>query len=488
MSISPILASFDNNVDSLLSRSKWSSLSVTYSFTDSISDYGLSYQNLSRHSTGFQAFNAVQQNATRQWFAAFGQVSNFNAVELTGANDRNATIRLAMSPVPPTAFAYLPGTAAESGDVWFNKLQYNNPVLGSYAYFTLGHELGHALGLKHPHELWGGVRGTTLSPDRDSMEFSIMSYRSYVGAPLTLGYTNELFGFSQSLMMYDIRAIQQMYGADFTHNGDNTTYSFSATTGEMFINGVGQGQPGANRIFRTIWDGNGIDTYDFSNYTSNLSIDLNPGGWSDLSVGSNAQNAYLGNYVYARGHVFNALQYGGDTRSLIENANGGSGHDLILGNAANNTLNGLGGNDNLQGQGGNDVLLGGAGQDILGGGEGADLLLGGEGADFLRGDGGSDVLWGGAGADTLVGGLGADRFLFQSLGDGLDLIVDFQRLQGDLIQIAKASFGASALAEFSYNGATGVLTFDPIGDRGPVQLAVLQNAPTFAPAGSIILV
>ena len=38
--------------------------------------------------------------------------------------------------------------------------------------------------------------------------------------------------------------------------------------------------------------------------------------------------------VQARGNVFNALQFQGDTRSLIENAVGGSGNDHLVGNSA----------------------------------------------------------------------------------------------------------------------------------------------------------
>ncbi|MBX9254865.1 M10 family metallopeptidase C-terminal domain-containing protein, partial [Desmonostoc muscorum CCALA 125] len=166
-------------------------------------------------------------------------------------------------------------------------------------------------------------------------------------------------------MMYDIRAIQQMYGANFNHNSGNTTYTFSTTTGEMFVNGIGQGTPGGNRIFRTIWDGNGIDTYNFSNYTTNLAINLEPGNWTNLNVGGNFQRANLGDGNYARGHVFNALQFNGDTRSLIENANGGSGNDNINGNSANNVLRGNAGNDTITGGGGDDYMDGGTGIDTV---------------------------------------------------------------------------------------------------------------------------
>ncbi len=85
-------------------------------------------------------------------------------------------------------------------------------------------------------------------------------------------------------MMLDIAALQEMYGANYTTNSDATAYTFSALTGEFFINGVSQGVPAGNRIFRTIWDGGGVDTYDFSNYSTNQQIDLAPGGVSLMSA------------------------------------------------------------------------------------------------------------------------------------------------------------------------------------------------------------
>jgi serralysin len=225
--------------------------------------------------------------------------------------------------------------------------------------------------------------------------------------------------------MYDISAIQQMYGADFGNNSGNTTYTFSTTTGEMFINGVGQGASSTNTIFRTVWDGNGNDTYDFSNYSTKLSIDLTPGGWSDLDVGGNFQRAnldVLSTAHYARGQVFNALQYNGDIRSLIENANGGSGNDIIVGNIADNILVGNGGNDNISGGAGNDTLYGGDGNDTLEGGTGNDTLSGGAGDDILNtADGGVDTLSGGTGNDT-YSIYNSANIIIENAGEGTDTI------------------------------------------------------------------
>jgi serralysin len=454
-STATVTATGDRNIDGLLVGTKWASTSVTFSFTDSISDYESGYPDRASHATSFQTLNATQRAAARRWIGTGGEyynVSNLTPTELSGSSDRDATIRMAMSNVPGTAFAYYPANTVQAGDAWFNTVDYNNPVIGNYAYHTFGHELGHALGLKHGQET-GGVSNVSLSPDRDSMEFSIMTYRSYVGDPLVGGYSNETWGYAQSLMMYDIRAIQEMYGAWFGYNASDTTYTFSTTTGEMFVNGVGQGVPGANRIFRTVWDGNGVDTYDFSNYTTNLSIDLTPGGWSDLDVGGNFQRSYLGDGHYARGHVFNALQYKGDTRSLIENAKGGSGNDTITGNSANNALYGNAGNDTISGGSGDDYMDGGAGIDTVdytywtGGGtynlatgqadfpgfytedilnfeniwtgSGNDNVTGSAVANTIITNAGNDIINGGDGNDTIYAGDGNDTV---DGGNGNDLI------------------------------------------------------------------
>ena len=407
----------DNNIDAQIAYSRWQSNQVIFSFTnDYEEDYEeeLGYQNTENrrnekgvlipgHRTTFSPLNAIQQQIARNWMRQYEDVSGLILTEwsrFTG-NDRHATIRIAASDNPGTAYAGLPNHGFEAGDIWFNRSDYNAPRIGNYAYHTFGHEIGHALGLEHGHET-GGIRGVAMDFDRDSMEFSIMTYRSHLGHSAN-GYSNGFWDYAQTLMIYDIRAIQQMYGANFNTNANNTVYTFSTNTGEMFVNNIGQGQPGGNRLFRTIWDGNGIDTYQFSNYTTNLNVNLAPGHWSDLDVGGNFQRARLGRHQTARGHIFNALQFNGDRRSLIENAHGGTGHDTIVGNDAANQLKGNAGNDSLDGLIGDDSIYGGAGNDFLEGYVGQDSLDGGAGSDHLRGGPGHDFLEGFTGDDSLVG-------------------------------------------------------------------------------------
>lgn len=360
----------DQGVDALVSGSIWNTTALSYSFPDSASDYGAGTANGESSTLG--ALNATQQDAARLALAQVAEVSGLSFTEIAGADDGQADIRWAESSAPATAWAYYPSNNANGGDIWFNPTSYNSPTVGSYAYATFVHELGHALGLKHGHET-GGPGAVPAATD--SMEYTVMTYRSYVGHDLDAHpyYTNAGNAYAQSPMIYDIAALQRLYGANHATRSGDTVYSVSTATGELTVDGAGVldgtglGLAG-NTVFRTIWDGGGTDTYDFSAYTTDLAIDLAPGGHVDLDVGGTFQRADISRFgdpaaAWARGHVFNALLHEGDVRSLIENATGGSGNDTLMGNAGDNRL------------------AGGAGDDVLHAGDGVDTLEGGAGTD-----------------------------------------------------------------------------------------------------------
>lgn len=82
---------------------------------------------------------------------------------------------------------------------------------------------------------------------------------------------------------------------------------------------------------------------------------------------------------------------GRDRLRGMEEALGGVGADVLVGNDRSNVLRGGPGDDDLQGTGGNDVLLGGRGDDDLLGGDGSDALAGEEGTDSLDGGRGGDL-------------------------------------------------------------------------------------------------
>jgi hypothetical protein len=72
---------------------------------------------------------------------------------------------------------------------------------------------------------------------------------------------------------------------------------------------------------------------------------------------------------------------------------------------------------------GHDILVGGAANDTMHGGAGWDFIDGGSGWDHLFGEDGNDILRGGLGNDDLQGGLGNDTYVFNR-GDGVDTVLD----------------------------------------------------------------
>ena len=75
-------------------------------------------------------------------------------------------------------------------------------------------------------------------------------------------------------------------------------------------------------------------------------------------------------------------------------------------------------------------------------------LSGGSGADTLIGGAGDDVLSGGIGLDMLYGNAGNDSFVFNTLAEIGDRIMDFGAAAGnnDTILVSAAGFGAGLVA------------------------------------------
>jgi Ca2+-binding RTX toxin-like protein len=154
---------------------------------------------------------------------------------------------------------------------------------------------------------------------------------------------------------------------------------------------------------------------------------------------------------------------GGDGNDELD---GGDGNDFVFGDQGDDQLIGGDGNDQLFGGLDGDVLDGGGGNDWLQGGTGNDALKGGIGQDTLHGGAGADVLEGGAGNDTLSGGSEADRFVFTSVADGFDQIVDFGA--DDVLAIGDALVGFAPGDEAAFvnlvdDGTDTTVQIDPDG-------------------------
>ena len=384
------------DVNGLLAGSAWNTNTITYSFPTASSYYGTSatYSDPAPFN-GFQVLSAAQMAVVQKAFQLVSSYTGLVFQQITETATTHATIRLADSAQPSTSYAYYPGTGNVSGDVFYGNIRNQTPSVASYAFDTILHEIGHALGLKHGQDT--STYGA-LPANHNSTEYSIMDYYSYVGAPSTY-YTNAAGSGAQSYMGDDIAALQYIYGANYGSNAGNTVYSWDPNTGEERINGLGQGASTTNTIYETVWDGGGVDTYDLSNYSSDLNVDLRPGAWSTFST---TQLAYLDGSnlsVRAKGNIFNSYLFNGNAASLIDNLIGGSGNDRLTGNDIANAINGGAGND---------------------------------------------VIDGGLGTDTLTGGAGADIFAYRN-SYGQDTITDFNATQGDRIDLA----GLTVVANYS---------------------------------------
>lgn len=359
--------------DGVLSGYAWAGSSIEYAFPTKKG----SYQYSGERDQKFSPVNEKIRDAVRETLDKnYGNSGNdgfsvegFTNLKISKGNDAKSELRFAESAAAdPTAYAYYPSSGDWGGDVWFGKARvYDKPDAGNYAYQTVIHETGHALGLKHGHKAQPGEINTVLKGKYDSLEYSVMTYHSYAGQKGETGYVNEAFGYPQSFMMADIRALQHMYGADFSTNGGDTVYRWSPKTGKTMVDGEVGINPGANRIFATIWDGGGTDTYDLSAYTKGVSIDLRPGQSSTFSKNQLADLDYRSNGRDASGNIYNALLYRGDERSLIENAIGGKGNDMFRGNAADNVFTGKGGADTFffRSGGGDDTIRDFSGSDKI---------------------------------------------------------------------------------------------------------------------------
>ena len=436
---SPTAGSYSVYVNALISGYQWNSSTITYSFPDQAEGYtsGTNFGYGSTYGFGDEAdyFVALPQDlwaaadfALSAYLGGSAQaqfsVSGFTNLNVQWTEDHSDSthIRIAQSDTPLSddagAWAYLPGNYSEAGDVWFLS-ELSNFAAGSWEWSTMIHELGHALGLKHPHD-----EAPYMPLDMDGMEYTIMSYRSVTSGWLSL--TAETWGYAQSWMMLDIAALQAMYGADFTPNDGEVVYSWTPDSGNTYVNGEVAIAPGANRIFATIWDGGGNVTYDLSAYDTGVQIDMRPG---ESSTFSEAQLANLGQGEFASGNIYNGLLYDDDPRSLIHKVIGGSGDDHITSNAADNIIFAGGGNDTITLNGGDNIVWAGSGNDYtviqgngdnrVGGGIGNDtIIVDGDGANTLYGGADDDEIWLNGNGDNIAwGGLGADMIVVNGDGD-----------------------------------------------------------------------
>ncbi|MEO1200533.1 MAG: M10 family metallopeptidase [Pseudomonadota bacterium] len=387
----------------LVEGTKWGGglgqgVELTYSFPSGDIAYFLSIYGDSEPDS-WVALNQAERTAVERALEDWADVADIDFVRVSDNQSTVGELRFAFSEAvdfaDAYAYAYFPWSDPEAGDVWFsydfNTTSPNSVPRGGYDYLTMSHEIGHALGLKHPFE----------SPNKIPNKFDNFFYTimSYTASPWSDDGDNFATFYPTTPMFYDYLAIQALYGAEPRNKHGDTVYRYE------------QGE----HYWETIYDTGGDDKIVFQG-SRDTEINLNPGRFSALSD----------TIEFNGGKSRETLTIGPDVE--IEDAKGGRGDDKLIGNGLNNVLEGMDGKDVLYGRGGND------------------RLIGGKQGDRLLGESGNDVLNGGAGKDVMRGGGGRDRFDFDSPSDSgtgrkADDIIGFSRSQDDVIDVRDVARG-----------------------------------------------
>ena len=290
-----------------------------FGFPNSISDYSYYLGDIDLN--GWLAFNGDQKAATRFIFEYIESLVDIKFLEASNINQKSFMAFANNRQENSAGYAIYPDEDNLGGSDLFFAINDDGslkiPKNPSNDVDTFIHEIGHALGLKHPFDEPDKegeiVPGPYLQGSENNAEWTQMSYTGR-GSVKKIAFSE-----------LDIAALQYIYGVNPKTRMENDTYIFDETKSNF------------------IWDGAGIDGIDASSASESVTIFLKPGyhGFKGL-----VKKYEL---ITSPGQI--TVNFGTEIEDLI----GSNFADVLTGNALNNTLTGGKGNDSIDGDAGIDI-------------------------------------------------------------------------------------------------------------------------------------
>ncbi|MCB2072370.1 MAG: hypothetical protein H6917_02115 [Novosphingobium sp.] len=232
------------------------------------------------------------------------------------------------------------------GDIFLNV---NSPA-NSYSYepgaagFSLAlHEIGHALGLKHPHDNGGTGHPTFTESGIEGLDIDWLTVMSYDD---DYNWNSNAWD-PATPMILDVIALQYLYGVNLSTNAGNSTFQLDSDS----------------NLYLTIFDAGGEDTIDLSAYGSGAYVEL--------------PNYFISDYQYAPFGLVTTIDDG------LSIADGFSPQTLawilgeieeVIGSAFDDIIRGSDFSDVISAAAGDDVIIGNLGSDQIDGGSGDDTV------------------------------------------------------------------------------------------------------------------
>ena len=428
-------------------------------FADASSVHGAG--RISLDSSGLDAWSIAEKDAFRYALSLYSSVSGLTFKEASPVAGADI-VWWQQSLLDEGAFGIHEIPDADGRQIWGafdpRAASWGFLAKGGDGLYTIIHEIGHAVGLAHPHDGGGEVDATIFagvlwpgdSGDRRLNQgvATVMSYNN----TYDLASGSIAFGSQGGLGAFDIAALQALYGANMNTRTGDDVYDLPLT------NTIGTG-------WSSIWDAGGIDTISGAGSTTSVTIDLRAATLLKGAAGG-------GGFISQAGLIGGGFTIANGV--VVENAIGGSRNDRLVGNSGANVLDGRGGADSMNGGAGDDTYYVNTSRDTIADTSGRDIvyasvsytlpsatrieilgvvdpgskksiaLTGNPFANTIKGNAGSNIISGKGGNDLLTGGPGRDAFVFDTKlasKTNVDRILDFS-VHDDTIRLDNSIFRA----------------------------------------------